>query len=123
MVTRRRLGRRGVSTIGCLASLVVTLVVLYYGINLGRVWWRYWEIRDRMKTAARYGAGQTEEQIRHQLIQEAQEVGVPAEAQRFRINKTDHPQSVTISTVYTETVDLPLLKRSFTFRPTVTQKF
>jgi len=123
MVNRHRLGRRGVSAIGCVASLLVVLALLFYGINLGRVWWRYWELRDRMKTAARFGVSQSTEQINRQLVADAEDIGLPREAQKFRIQRTEVPASITISTVYSEKVDLPLLKRTFTFRPTVTQRF
>jgi hypothetical protein len=124
MVTDRRRARiRGASTLGCLVSLVLTVGVLYYGITLGRVWWRYKELQNRMETAARFGQTQSVDQITRQLQAEAQDLGIPPEGRRFRITKSDAPASITISTSYTEHVSLPLLDRSFSFHPSVTQKF
>jgi hypothetical protein len=121
MVTRAR-NRRGVSTVGCLFSLVLAGTAVYYGMNLGQLWWRYYELVDKMKTAARFAANETDEQILRQLQQDAREIGVPAEAQRFRIVRTDAPRGITISTTYAEKVDLPFLKRSIPFKPSVTQR-
>jgi hypothetical protein len=124
MVTgQRNVRARGASTLGCLLSLVLTVGVVYYGINLGRVWWRYKELQNSMETAARFGQTQSVDQISRQLQAEAQDLGIPPEGRRFKIVKTDAPAAITISTSYTEQVDLPLFKRSFSFRPSVTQKF
>lgn len=114
---------RGASTLGCLGSLVVTLAVMYYGINLGRVWWRYKELQNSMETAARFAQTQSVDQVSRQLQAEAQDLGIPPEGRRFKITKVDAPASITISTSYQEQVDLPLLRRSFSFHPSVTQKF
>lgn len=115
--------RRGASTGGCLLSIVILVVVLYYGINLGRVWYRYWEIQDRMKVAARYSQNQSNTQILTQLKNDAHDIGLPPGAATFRITRVDHPPSITITTEYREDVDLPLFKRTFVFRPKVFLSF
>jgi hypothetical protein len=117
VVTRR--GRRGASAIGCLGSLVVVAVVAYYGINLGRIWWRYWEIKERMGTAVRYAFTQADSQVQAQLRADAREIGLPLDGLRFRIERLQAPASVVISTRYRETVDLPLLRRELEFAPRV----
>ena len=124
MVTRRG-GRsdRGASGLGCVLSLVLTVGVLYYGINLGRVWWRYKELQNAMETAARFGQTQTVDQVTRQLQAEATDLGVPPAGRVFKVTKMDGPPRITISTSYTEEVKLPLFHRVFEFRPSVTQKF
>jgi hypothetical protein len=123
MVTRDPARRRGASGLGCLVSVVLVAVVLYYGIPLGRMWWRYWEITDRMKSAARFSGNQTDAQILAQLRADAAEIGLPAEATRFRIQRLRNPTfMVVISTSYRETVNLPLLRRSFEFKPEVSMR-
>lgn len=112
-------GRRGGSGTGCLAWLVVTAIVLYYGVPLGKVWWRYWEIRDRMKATVRLWHTQTDAQLLARLRADAREIGLPPEAARFRIQRPRTPPSITISTRYREEVDLPLLRRTFEFAPSV----
>ena len=119
----KRQARRGASTAGCLLSVVVLMVVLYYGVNFGRVWWRYWEIQDRMKAAARYSQNQSDAQIQTQLRADVRDLGLPPTAASFRIVRVAHPPSITISTVYREEIDLPLIKRTLTFQPKITQRF
>ena len=53
MVNRPVERRRGGSGTGCLIWLVVSAVVLFYAVNLGQVWWRYWEIKERMQAVVR----------------------------------------------------------------------
>ena len=95
MVTTRR-NRRGGSSLGCLVSLLLTAVVLYYGIHLGQVWWRYYELVDRMKIAARFANNETDDQILKQLQADAVEVGVPKQAQSFKIVRTEAPRQIRI---------------------------
>ena len=40
--------RRGASSIGCLFSLLVLAAVVYFGVNVGEVYWRYYQYRDDM---------------------------------------------------------------------------
>ena len=123
MVTGRILGsRRGASTVGCLTSVLVLVAIVYYGINLGEVWWRYYTLKDRMNTAARFALTQTVDQINRQLQNEVTEIGLPSEARKFVIKKTEAPPSITISTQYKERVELPFLHRDITFKPVVSHK-
>jgi hypothetical protein len=123
MVTAGPSRRRGTSGLGCLVTLVIAGIAVYYGINLGRVWWRYWEITDRMKTAARFSDNRTDTQLLAQLRADATEIGLPAEAARFRIQRLRTPTlMIVISTSYRETVNLPLLHRSFEFKPEVSMR-
>jgi hypothetical protein len=123
MVTPRMLGsRRGTSTLGCLTSVLVLVAIVYYGVNLGEVWWRYWNLKDRMNTAARFAQTQTVDQINRQLQDDVTELALPPEARKFAIKKTESPPSITISTRYRERVELPFLHRDITFHPVVTHK-
>jgi hypothetical protein len=118
MVTRRR----GASTIGCLFSILVVALIGYYGVNLGQVWWRYWELVDRMKSAARFSVTVSAPETLRRLQADVEEIGLPAEAKKFKIQRSTAPPSVTISTEYHEKVELPFLHRTLTFKPTVTQR-
>ncbi len=114
--------RRGASTTGCLFSLLITAVIAYYGMNLGQVWWRYYELLDRMKTAARFANVNTDSQIVSQLQGDALELGVPGTPLRFRVVRTETPNAISISTSYEERVELPFVHRTFSFNPSVNQR-
>ncbi len=113
---------RGASTLGCLFSILMTALVLYYGINIGQVWWRYWEILDRMKSAARFAITQPAPETLRRLQADVEEIGLPAEAKRFQIQRVQGPPSITIKTEYRERIELPFVHRIVIFKPSVTQR-
>lgn len=120
MVSPRR-RRRGASTAGCLISLLVFVALLYYGVNIGEVWFRYYQFVDEMKTQVRLAAAIDNETIRRRLQVKAQELGLPQEAQRIVIARTAQPRQIRIESGYSETVDLPLFHHTFHFKPRATQ--
>ena len=113
---------RGTSTLGCLVSLVVTGVILYYGNRVGRVWWRYLELKDRMSQAARFAGNHTDPEILRELQGDVSEIGVPAEAAKFRIVRIEVPRAITITTAYSELIDVPLIRRSIRLNISVNQR-
>ena len=54
MVIRTRTPRQGASSMGCLFSILILMAVLYYGIDIGRVYWGYYTLIDEMATSARF---------------------------------------------------------------------
>lgn len=121
MVMKTR-NARGTSTLGCLVSLILTGVVLYYGNTAGRIWWRYLELKDRMKTAAMFASTQKDDQLMRNLVNDVREIGVPAEAAKFRIERIDVPRAISISTQYTEVIDLPLVHKSLPLKISIYQR-
>jgi hypothetical protein len=112
MVTLLR-SRRGAGTLGCLVSAAVFLAVVYYGIHIGGVYWRYYQLRDDMRQQAIFANQNTDDVIKLRLA--AQADSLLGEAPPFRIHRGTH--RVIIETEYRETVDLPLIKKTFVLRP------
>lgn len=121
MVTTLRANRRGAGTLGCLVSLLVFVAVLYYGFHVGEVYWRYFQLRDEMKTQARLAPSLTDDVIRRRIVERADLLDLPPEAQRIRIKRSQRTRSITITTQYQEQVDLPFFKHTFTLRPTASE--
>ena len=121
MVSRWLRGRRGASSTGCLVSLLVFVGLLYYGVNIGELWFRYYQFVDEMKTQARLAAAIDNETIRRRLQVKAQGLGLPEQALRLTIQRTAQPREIRIETTYSETVDLPLFRHTFHFKPRATQ--
>ncbi|MGE0353150.1 MAG: hypothetical protein AB7Q69_07910 [Gemmatimonadales bacterium] len=117
MVKPRVRNRRGGSTLGCIFSLLVFAAVLYYGVNIGSVYFRYYQLMDTMRTNARLAPSLNDATIRRRLLARVEELGLPDEAQKFTIKRSGRPRTITISTEYSESVDLPLFKHTFVFRP------
>ena len=114
--------RRGKASLGCLVSLAVFAAALYYGVNIGELWFRYVQFHDEMKTQARLSAALDDGTIRRRLQHKADQLGLPdSVAGRIVIRRTANPRQITIETRYSESVDLPLFKRTFVFAPRATQ--
>ncbi len=113
--------RRGASSLGCLFSLLVCVAALYYGVNIGEVFFRYYRLLDEMQTQAQLGAALDDGTIRRRIEATAQDIGLPTQAQQVRITRRLSPRELVIETSYSETVDLPLFHHTFTFHPKATQ--
>ena len=109
--------RRGASTLGCLFSLLVMAVVLYYSVDIGRVFWKFYKLEDEMVQSARFAQARTDEEIIKHLIGVARDLDLPAEAQRFRIRRVQVPSLVTIDTQYHVTLELPFHHRVLLLKP------
>jgi len=108
-----RPSQRGASSLGCLVSAALFLAAAYYGIHVGGIYWRYYQLQDDMRQQAIFARQNTDDVIVGRLT--AQADSLLGNAPRFRIQRTN--SRVIIDTEYQESVDLPLLKRTFTLRP------
>lgn len=117
MVSLPARGRAGASSLGCLFSALLAVVVLYYAVGVGRVYWKYYRLTDEMTTSARFAHDRTDEEIRAHLAGIARDLGLPPEAQRFTIRRTDQPPLVTILARYHATIELPFHNRELLLTP------
>ena len=125
MVTIAR-GRRGASKFGCLLSLALFVGALTYGVRVGKMYWRYYELVDDIKSSARFAQMQSDDAIRRNLNQRIDELAIPAEAKRrLLVRRTNSPPfRILIRTQYQERLDLPFGKpRYIVFRPNVETGF
>ena len=112
---------RGSSSTGCLFSLLVFVVALYYGVNIGEVYFRYYRLLDEMDSQARIAAGLDNGTIARRIAAAVGEIGIPDSAAKVVVRRTLSPREITITTDYSETVDLPLFNHTFVFHPKATQ--
>ncbi len=120
MVTR---SRRGASSSGCLLSLLLFVAALYYGVNVGEVFFRYYRLLDEMQTETRLAAGLDDGTIRRRVQAAIDEIGIPdsAGSRQLQVRRTDLPRQIVIETRYSEWVSLPFFNHSFSFHPRATQ--
>ena len=113
--------RRGASTTGCLISLLIFVAVLYYGVNIGEVYFRYYRLLDEMKTQARLAAALDNGTIQRRIQTAIQDIGVPDEAGTgLTITRRPMPREITIETTYRESVHLPLVAHTVRVHPNAT---
>lgn len=110
-----RLGRRGASVLGCIFWVVLFLGALYYGVHIGGVYWRYYQLVDDMRQQARHAGQLTDDAIQAHL--NAQSDSILGQTPDFRIDRGGRPSRIIIETEYTETVTLPGFNHTFMLRP------
>lgn len=122
MVSAKR-HERGASSRGCLMSLLIFVAVLYYGVNIGEVYFRYYRLIDEMQTEARLAAGLDDGTIRRRIQAAVEEIGLPDSAggRQLRVLRTAFPRQMVIESHYSESVTLPFFNHNFSFHPRVTQ--
>jgi hypothetical protein len=109
-------GRRGVGGLGCLVSLLLFAAALYYGVNIGQVYLRYYQLMDTMRSQARLAPSLQDDVIYRRLEAQADSL-LPGRHTRFKITRGGHPNRIIIETEYKDHVDLPLFKHTFVMRP------
>lgn len=115
--------RRGASSSGCLFSLLLFVAALYYGVNIGEVYFRYYRLLDEMQTEAHLAAGLDDGTIRRRVQAAIEEIGIPDSAgdRQLQVRRTESPREIVIETRYSEVVTLPFFNHSFSFHPRATQ--
>lgn len=109
--------RRGGSNLGCIVSLVLFVAALYYGIHIGEVYLRYYQLVQEMRAQARLAPSLTDEVIRRRLITTVAELDLPASAHRISISRSARPAIIVIEARYEEKLDLPLFHHTFKLHP------
>jgi len=113
--------RRGTSSMGCLFTLLIFVAALYYGVNIGELFFRYYRLLDEMQTQAQLAPSLDDGTIRRRIQAAAQDIGLPPQAQQVKIARRASPREIVIETEYAETVTLPLFTHTFTFHPKASQ--
>lgn len=114
--------RRGASSTGCLFSLLIFVAALYYGVNIGEVYFRYYRLIDEMQTQARLAAAIDDGTIRRRIQAAVLDIGIPDSAgTKLVVVRTASPREIRIETRYSETVSLPLFHHAFTLHPRTSQ--
>jgi len=114
--------RRGASSSGCLLSLLIFVAALYYGVNIGEVYFRYYRLLDEMQTETRIASGLDDGTIRRRIQAAIDEIGLPQETgSNLVIRRTASPREIVIETRYGESVSLPFFNHTFSLNPRAVQ--
>lgn len=108
--------RRGASGLGCVVSLLLFGTALYYGVNIGQVYLRYYQLVDDMRSQARFAPGLKDDVIYRRLQAQADSI-LPGRRPQFRITRGGTPNRIIIETEYRDHVDLPFFKHTFVMHP------
>jgi hypothetical protein len=107
--------RRGRTNFGCLLGLLFAVTLVYFAVNVGEPYLRYYRFLDGMKQEARFSARFTDEDIQRRLAALADSLGLPEAAGRVRVRRASN--RISISSSYYERVEMPLIVRDILFTP------
>ena len=109
---------------GCLLSLALFAGAIVYGGQIGKIYWRYYELLDEMRESARFARSRSDDAIRRNLRARIDDLGLPEEAKRIQVRRTGPPYSILITTQYQERLDLPVGRTIYIrFRPKAESRF
>lgn len=111
--------RRGKSRLGCIVTLLLIALGLYYGIPIGSVYFRYWRLNQEIKTQARLAPSIDNATIMRRIRRKVEELGLPDEAKEISIRRTLRPREIVIKTSYEETIELPFFNYTLALTPEV----
>lgn len=107
--------RRGASSLGCLFTMLIVVAICYFGINIGEVYWRYYQFRDDMRQEVRFASHLSNDSILVFLRASADSLGLPSDASDIGISRTK--TAITIESEYDESIELPGHVREVHFHP------
>jgi hypothetical protein len=113
--------RAGKSSYGCLVFILFVGATLYFGFNIGNVYWRAYQFQDAMTQESRFAARNGNDVIIAHLRAQADSLGLPEGAKRIQIRRK--PEQIWIWSEYIETVELPWKLQEIDFYPHVERVF
>ena len=113
-MVRRATGR---STLGCLVGLLVVTAAIYFGVNIGEVYWKYYRYQDAMQQEVRFAQMRTDQAIARRLVSVAESFELPVAARQVQIRRDGATRRIYISAAYSQLVELPGFVRTFHFTP------
>ncbi len=116
-----RRSRPGKSSYGCLVFALLLGAILYFGFNIGNVYFRYYQFQDAMNQESRFAARNGNEIIIAHLVAQADSLGLPEGAKKIQIRRK--PNQIWIWCDYIETVELPWMVKEISFEPHVERVF
>lgn len=107
--------RRGSSSLGCLFTLLIVAAVLYFGVNAGEVYFRYYQYKDAMRQEVRFAAHNSDAVIIRHLRAQADSLELPEGAHNVVVQRDG--RHIEIEAEYYDHIELPLTVREVYLNP------
>ena len=107
--------RRGRSSLGCLLTMLVLAATVYFGVNIGEVYFRFYQYQDAMRQEVRFAAHNSDQIILRHLREQADSLGLPEAAGLVTLQRDG--RHIELESEYYEHVELPLTVREVHFNP------
>jgi hypothetical protein len=108
MVTRLR-NRSGKSRLGCLFTIFLFAAVVYVGLNVGEVYWRYYRLADYVREQVDFAPALTDDVIQRRLIAFSDSLGLDLGPRDWVIRRSWSPKEITIRAQYEDSIVITVL--------------
>ncbi len=107
--------RRGISSLGCLVTLLLVAAVIYFGINIGEHFFRFYQYQDAMRQEVKFAAHNSDALILRHLRERADSLGLPEAAGEVTLQRDG--RHIEVESEYYVHLELPLIVREKRFNP------
>ena len=99
---------RGRGKFGCLVQIVVVAVLAYYGFDWGQAYYKYWSLREEMRSQAGLAAGVDDATSHRRILAKIDALDLPDQAKsNISIRRRTRPREIVITTSYVVQLRLP----------------
>ena len=107
--------RRGIGSMGCLLTLLLIAVVVYFGVGIGEHFVRFYEYQDAMRQEVKFAAHSTDAVMLRHLREKADSLGLPESA--GEVTLTRDGRHIAVESEYYVHMEFPLVVREKRFNP------
>lgn len=107
--------RAGRSSLGCLVTLLLLAAAGYFAVNVGEVYFRFFQYQDAMKQEVRFAAHNSDAVILRHLRAQVDSLGLPESAGEVSLQRDG--RRIEVESDYYEHIELPLTVREVHFNP------
>src|SRR6476660_8462380 len=111
-MVRRRVG---LSSLGCLVTLLLLAAVIYFGVNIGEHYFRFYQYQDAMRQEVKFAAHNGDALILRHLRERADSLGLPEAAGEVTLQRDG--RHIEVESEYYVHIELPLIVREQRFNP------
>ncbi|HYB21682.1 MAG TPA: hypothetical protein VEH09_12170 [Thermodesulfobacteriota bacterium] len=113
---------RGITTFGCLASLILLIAIGFVGVKVGQAFWNYYSLREQVREALVWAVGslqpRSETEITQRVISNAERIGFELQPRNVHISQTQ--ETLTITAAWTEELEFPYYTYPLNFEVNLT---
>ena len=109
------ISRRGLSSLGCLVSLMLVAAVFYFGVGIGEHFFRFYEYQDSMRQEVKFAMHNSDALILRHLRERADSLGLPEAAGEVTLQRDG--RHIGIESEYYVHIEFPLYVKEVRFSP------
>ena len=107
--------RRGVNSLGCLLLMLLAAAAIYFGVNIGEHYFRFYQFQDAMRQEVKFAAHNSDALILRHLREQADSLGLPEAAGEVTLQRDN--RHITLESEYYVHIELPMMVREVRFNP------